>query len=70
MDPTALIISVFYSIIGIAYISYGKKKDIYFAVCGIALLVFPYFITHVWTMLLTGIGFMVLPFLLTRFIPL
>ena len=69
-DPTTLFLSILFSIIGIGYVSYGRKHNSYFLLSGIALLVFPYFVNQYRSLLLLGIILIVLPFILQRLDPL
>jgi hypothetical protein len=69
MDPVTLTLTIAFSIIGLGYFSYGRKNDIYFMLCGIGLVVYPYFISQTGAQLLTGVVLVVLPFILTRLFP-
>ena len=65
LDPTILVISVLFSIIGYAYYRYGKKQAKMSAIiAGVALCVFPYFVTNLYGLLGVGAGLMAVPFLL------
>jgi hypothetical protein len=68
IDPTALTINIIVSIIGMAYISYGKKNSLYFVLAGIGLLVYSYFVTQVWLLVLIGMVLIILPFIINKFI--
>jgi len=49
--------------IGLGFFSYGKKqKAIVPLFCGIALLLFPYFISNVFVLVIAGVILIVLPY--------
>ena len=48
--------------------SYGKKNDTYYLLSGMGLLVYPYFVEKLWTLLLVGIVLTAAPFLLKMLI--
>jgi len=55
MSPWVLLWNVLFSSVGLGFFMYGKKrKTIMPFVCGLALMVFPYFVTS--TVLLVAIG--------------
>lgn len=55
MSTAALVWSVLFSAIGMGFFVYGKKqKALVPLACGVALMVFPYFVSNGW--LLAGIG--------------
>lgn len=58
MDGNVLFWGMLFGSLGLGYLSYGKrqKRVVPFA-CGLALIVFPYFITSLW--LLLGIGLLI-----------
>lgn len=70
MDVSSLFWSVMFGIAGIGYFSYGRKHNLYFMLSGIVLMIFPYFVTTYWPLMAWGVGFLVLPFVLSKFIPL
>ena len=50
------------SSIGLGYFVYGKRqKAAVPLLCGIALMVFPYFVSNLWVMVLLGAALMALP---------
>ena len=58
---------IFFSIIGFGYFLYGKKSTNYiFLICGIALMVFPYFISNTVYLIIAGIVISVIPLLFKR----
>jgi len=57
MDTTQLLLGVVFSSIGLGYFLYGKKqKAIVPWICGLILMIFPYFIENI--SILTSIGIM------------
>ncbi|HJO11738.1 MAG: hypothetical protein CMQ17_03735 [Gammaproteobacteria bacterium] len=61
-DPSYLLTSLIFSSIGLGYFIYGKKqkhKIAYYS--GIGLIVYPYFVTGIPVMILTGIALMAIP---------
>jgi hypothetical protein len=65
MDASLLLWSVLFGGIGGGFFLYGKKqKAVVPLVVGIALIVLPYFISHVGLLLLLGAGLVVLPYYL------
>jgi len=64
MDDTSLLMwGLLFSSIGLGYFIYGKKqRAIVPLMTGIALFIFPYFITNVYILVLTGAALIALPF--------
>jgi hypothetical protein len=55
LNTTSLLWGLLFGSVGLGFFVYGKKqKAVVPLVCGLALMVFPYFISH--TILLVGIG--------------
>jgi len=62
-DSSLLIWGVLFGAIGLGYFTYGKKqKAVVPLFVGIALFVFPYFITNIYLLVATGVGLAVLPY--------
>ena len=62
LDPANLLASLMFGLVGTAYFLYGKKQsNIIVLVTGIALMVFPYFITELWKLIVIGIVLIFLP---------
>lgn len=58
MSEGVLLWGMLFGSLGLGYLSYGKRqKRIVPFVCGLALIVFPYFISSLW--LLLGIGVLI-----------
>jgi hypothetical protein len=63
----SIIAMVVFSVIGIGYLSYGKKSQhLSMIVCGIALMGYSYFVDGTVYIVLVGAGLCVLPFILGR----
>jgi hypothetical protein len=55
-----LFFSIIFSFIGLGYY-YGKKNEFEFRLAGIALMLFPYFISRVWLLISIGLVLIILP---------
>ena len=65
MDVAALFCGVLLSAIGLGFFIYGKRQHAPVPlVCGIALMVFPYFVSSVWVLVLVGAALMAIPYFL------
>jgi hypothetical protein len=66
MDGEAQFIwGVIFGIFGLGFFSYGKKQQAIVPLfTGIALFIFPYFVSNLYLLVGIGIGLMALPFLL------
>jgi hypothetical protein len=54
---------ILFGSIGLGFFVYGKKqKAIIPILCGIGLMVFPYFISNIYILILTGIVLVVMPY--------
>lgn len=63
IDTSLLVWGMLFGAIGLGYFSYGKKQRAVIPfVVGIALFVFPYFITNVYLLVATGVGLSALPY--------
>ena len=63
MDSSFLLVTVLFGSLGLGYFVYGKKQNaIVPLVCGVALMVFPYFVSNVILLIAIGLIFTVLPF--------
>ncbi len=64
MTSSVLLVVVLFGSLGLGYFVYGKKQNaIVPLVCGVALMVFPYFVSNVILLIAIGLIFSVLPFL-------
>jgi hypothetical protein len=68
MDLDAILISAAASVLGLAYVTYGKKQGrIWFALSGVLLMVYPYMVESVIMSLAIGAALMAAPFVMARF---
>jgi hypothetical protein len=62
MDTATLVWGMIFGAVGVGYFIYGKKQQALLPLfCGIGLMVFPYFVTGTWWMLLVGGALMAAP---------
>lgn len=63
MDSNSLLIGILAGIVGGAYVLYARKASrIVPAICGFALMVYPYFVDNVWALLVIGAVLCIVPF--------
>ena len=63
MNPWILMWGVLFSSVGLGFFMYGKKqKTIMPFVCGLALMVFPYFVSNTAALVAIGTGLIALPY--------
>lgn len=63
MDTATLLWGVIFGAVGVGYAIYGRKQRAPIPlVCGIGLMVFPYFISNVWAIVLVGAVLMGIPY--------
>ncbi len=63
-----LLVSLIFGTIGMGYFAYGKKQANFLILgTGIALMVYPYFVPGLATMILSGLVLMIFPFVAARF---
>lgn len=68
MSLVGVFVAVLFGMIGLVYLRYGKKTaELWMIVCGLALMIFPYFISKTLPMVLVGVVIAVLPFVIRRF---
>jgi len=64
-NPSVLIWGVIFGSIGLGFFVYGKKqKAVVPLFCGIGLMVFPYFISNMYILVLSGVVLAALPFII------
>ncbi len=64
-NTTTLLWGMAFGIVGLAFFVYGKKQAaVVPLVCGLALMVFPYFVSNVYALVAIGIALIVLPFII------
>jgi hypothetical protein len=63
LDTASLLWGLLFSSVGLGYFIYGKnQKALVPALCGVVLMVFPYFVSGILPMVLVGAALMALPF--------
>ena len=63
-NPSTLIWGVIFGSIGLGFFVYGKKqKAVVPLFCGVGLMVFPYFISNMYILILSGVVLTALPFI-------
>lgn len=63
VDTASLLWGLLFGSVGLGYFIYGKnQKALLPALCGVALMIFPYFVSSIWLMVVVGAGLMALPF--------
>lgn len=63
MNSSFLLVAVLFGSVGLGYFVYGKKQNaIVPLVCGVVLMVFPYFVSNVILLIAIGLIFTVLPY--------
>ncbi|HET7595571.1 MAG TPA: hypothetical protein VFK15_01435 [Burkholderiales bacterium] len=63
MNPWVLMWGVLFSSVGVGFFIYGKKqKTLMPFVCGLALMVFPYFVSNTAALVAIGTGLIALPY--------
>ena len=61
-DTSAMLWTLLFSSIGMGYFVFGKKQSNKVALlCGIALMVYPHFISNDYALVLLGVGLMAVP---------
>ena len=67
MDTATLLWGVLFGSLGMAYFVYGKKQGALVPLlCGIALMLFSYFVSNIWLMVAIGIAIAATPYFLRR----
>jgi hypothetical protein len=68
LDPTSLLLSLIFGSIGVGYFIYGKKQGSpLILIVGLGLMVFPYFISNLYALVIVGIALTSVPPLAKRF---
>lgn len=63
MDVAVLFWGLLVSSVGLGYFIYGKRQRAPVPlVCGLVLMVFPYFVSSAWTVALVGAALMAIPY--------
>jgi hypothetical protein len=62
-NTTTLMWGMLFGIVGFAFFVYGKKQAALVPlICGLALMIFPYFVANIYTLVIVGIVLIALPF--------
>jgi hypothetical protein len=63
MTTAMLVWGVLFGIIGSGFVLYGKRqRAIVPLACGVALMIFPYFVSATWGIVLVGLVLMAIPY--------
>jgi hypothetical protein len=63
MSSSALMLSIFFGLVGTGFVMYAKRAGVIVpAVAGVGLMVIPYFLTNLWIMSVICVGLMAMPF--------
>jgi hypothetical protein len=63
MDTSSLLWGMIFGSIGFGFFVYGKKQGaVVPLVCGVALMIFPYFVDNIFLLVLIGIALMAIPY--------
>lgn len=66
METSQLLLGVFFNSVGLGYFIYGKKQKVLVPfLCGLILMIFPYFIENTWLIVLIGGVFMGIPYFIS-----
>jgi hypothetical protein len=65
LNTTQLFLGLFLGCIGLGFFVYGRKQRAPVPwLCGVALMVFPYFVSNPWLLVLIGAALIALPYFL------
>jgi hypothetical protein len=63
MSIASLLWSVLFGAVGLGFFIYGKKQSAIVPLgCGVALMIFPYFVSSTWLLVLIGAALMAAPY--------
>ncbi len=66
ISPTGLMVMIFFSLVGIVYIRRGKSEGpTSHIIYGIVLLLYPYFVTDLLSMLIVGVAILAMSYFLS-----
>ena len=64
INPNSLLVGMIAGAVGVGYLAYGKKQSrLTPAICGVLLMVYPYFTDNIWVLLFVGVALVVAPFI-------
>jgi hypothetical protein len=65
MSTASLLWGLLFGSIGVGFFIYGKRQSMVVPlVCGLALMVYPYFVANTWLLLSIGLALMAVPYFL------
>ena len=65
MTTSSLLFSLLFGTIGLGFFIYGKKQQRFAALlAGLALMIYPYFISNTYALVVIGLGLMAAPYFL------
>jgi hypothetical protein len=65
VSTASLLWGLLFGSIGVGFFIYGKRQSMIVPLlCGLALIVYPYFVTSTWVLLLIGVVLMAVPYFL------
>ncbi|HEY2529976.1 MAG TPA: hypothetical protein VGJ20_18900 [Xanthobacteraceae bacterium] len=65
MNASSLLWGVLFGSIGLGFLIYGRKqRAVVPLVCGLALMIFPYFVSNTILLVVIGVGLMAIPYFL------
>lgn len=63
MTQATILWGLLFGSIGLGFFIYGKRQGVIVPlVCGVALMIYPYFISSTWLLLVIGIALMAVPY--------
>ena len=63
VDMTSLFLAVLFGSVGLGFFMYGRKQSaIVPLVCGVALMIYPYFVSNVILLVVVGVVLMAIPY--------
>lgn len=66
LDTSTLLWGLLFSSLGLGFFLYGKKqKAVVPLVCGLVLMVLPYFVSNVMLLVVAGVALMVIPYFIS-----
>ena len=66
METSTLLWSLLFSMVGLGFFMYGKKqKALVPLICGMVLMIFPYFVSNSYAMVIIGAAFIALPYFIS-----
>lgn len=63
MTASSLLFAMLFGSIGLGYFIYGKKQQRFAALlAGLALIIYPYFVSNTYALVMIGLGLMAVPY--------